>query len=172
MESYINGVITDGDHFTYQGVRYGKYTKVLFTEEFYKRHKEIVDLNKYYGWKFPYFRTFSHVKYENGKTVWCFGKKDIFFVQNNYTDIDFEKDIEKIVTPVWYYEPKELVKKRLNEGSWILYVWPQTLFYLICLLVSPIFQEWYLIWTIGLYIYLRLCYIRLSKGELNRGWQN
>lgn len=176
MGDYINGYVTGGDYFTYKGVRYGQYTKVLFKEEFYKSHNEYIDPMKNYscetmgGWKFPYFRTLRSIKSESGKIVWNFSKNDFLLSTHHYIDIDPERDIEKIITPVWYMEPKELVKKRLNEGTWIWYVLPQTLFYAACLLVSPIFKQWYLIWTIGLYIYIRLCYIELSKGELNRGW--
>ena len=173
MQYYDKGCVTSGSHFTYQGVEYGKYTIILFKEEFYKRVGEWFAPMKAQSWtlklgyKYPYFRTFSHATVENGKTVWHFSSGSTQLVTHHFVDVDPERDIEKIITPVYYYTPKELVKKRLNNGTWILYVWKQTLIYLLCLLISPIFQEWYIIWTTGLYLYLRLCYIELSKGELH-----
>ena len=176
MDAYINGCVTSGSYFTYNGVRYGQYTKILFTEEFYKRVGEYINpaktMNKdiWAGRKKPYFRTLVSIEMEDGKQIWNFGKHGL--IGHRYINIDPEQDIEKIVVPVYYLEPKELVKKRIKNGTWINYILPQTLFYAFCLLISPIFKEWYLIWTIGTYIYLRTSYITLSKGELNRGWQN
>lgn len=177
MDNYINGYVNHGSYFTYKGVRYGRGTKILFTEEFYKRIGEYIDPHKthnkwiLFGWKFPYFKVFHSNERRGDKMVWKLNDPNwAMFKPEEYIDVDPERDIEKIVTPVWYMEPKELVKMRLQNGTWFAYVWKQTLVYALCLLISPLFQEWYLIWTIGLYAYLRLCYIELSKGELNRGW--
>ena len=176
MDHYINGYVTRGDYFVYKGVRYGRYTKILFTEDFYKRVGEYIEPWKARGWlgsgwKFPYFKTFHSIGYENGKTIWRLNKTNWEILKpDEYYDIDPERDIENIITPVWYLEPKELVKLRFSNGSWINYIWRQTVAYVLCLLISPIFQQWYLIWTVGLWLYLRLCYIELSRGELNRGW--
>lgn len=175
MEPYINGYVTSGDYFVYKGIRYGRYTKILFKDEFYERFNETIKPNwanvRLWGWKYPYFRTFHSIGCENGKTVWRLNRPNWEILKpDDYVDVDPERDIEKIVVPVWYMEPKELVKLRLENGTWINYIWPQTLVYALCLLVSPIFQQWYLIWTVGLWLYLRLCYIELSRGELNRGW--
>ena len=166
MDVYINGYVTSGSYFTYKGVRYGQYTEVLFTEEFYKKVGEYKD--SWIGRRQRYFRTLMSIKTENGEQVWNFGTHGM--IGHKYIDIDPERDIERIIIPVYYMEPEELVKKRLKDGTWISYIWQETLFYVFCLLVSPIFKEWYLIWTIGLYAYLRISYIKLSKGELNRGW--
>ena len=176
MDFYLNGVVTSGSYFTYKGVHYGVYTDVLFTEEFYKRVGEWVDPQKTSsmiirgGWKYPYFRRLSSITTENGKTMWNFCTQNIPLVTHHYVDVNPNRDIEKIITPVYYMEPKELVKKRLHDGTWINYILPQTLFFLFCLLVSPLLKEWYIIWTLGTYTYLRTSYITLSKGELNRGW--
>lgn len=170
---YVNGYITHGSYFTYKGRRYGCGTVVKFTDDFYKRQNDYSDRPWFtFGeYRKRFIKVFSSIKYENGKETWSFGNENFFpMIDRKYTDVAPDRDIEKIVTPVWYYEPKELAKMRLREGIWIWYVWPQTLIYALCLLISPLFQQWYLIWTIGLYAYLRLCYIKLSEGGLNRGW--
>lgn len=172
MNDYINGYVTSGTYFTYKGVRYGEGTEILFTKEFYRRHPPSCRPS----WTFPldnwtdHFyckRTFNSIAIENGKEVWRFGDPLIYF---RYDDVDPDRDIQQINVPVWYLTPKEMVQKRLNDGTWFLYLWPQTLFYIFCLLASLITYQWYLVWTIGTYIYLRTSYITLSKGELNRGW--
>lgn len=162
---YLGGCVTNGDYFTYQGVRYGMYTKILFKDEVYERMNDDPKKHSVIArhWKYPYFRTFRSIKNENGKKVWAFGYP---LVDKRYPDIIPDRDIEKIITPIYYYEPKELVKKRLKEGTWFKYIWQQTLVYALCLLISPIFQDWWVIWTTGLYLYIRLSYIELSRGEL------
>ena len=163
MDPYINGYVTGGSYFTYKGVRYGRYTKVRFNDEFLKRVREL---------HYPYSphrgkRTFHSIIEENGQKIWRFG--DIM-IYHKYIDIDPDRDIEAINVPVWYLEPKEMVKKRLSEGTWINYILPQTLFYIFCLLASLVTNDWWVVWTIGTYIYLKTSYTTLSKGELNRGW--
>ena len=172
MEPYINGYVTSGDYFIYKGVKYGRYTQILFKEDFYKRFNEVITVGKAaWGWKYPYFKTFHSIKHENGKVVWLLQKPGWEMMKpEEYIDVDPERDIENIIAPVLYMKPKELVKLRFSNGTWIDYIWKQTLTYILCLLISPIFQQWYLVWTIGLYLYLRLAYIELSRGELNRGW--
>lgn len=162
---YLGGCVTSGSYFTYKGIRYGEYTKVLFKDDVYARVNDKPEHLpvRAWGYKYPYFRTFRSIKQENGKQTWLLGQT---LITKQYTDIVPDRDIEKIITPIYYYEPMELVKQRLKNGSWILYIWPQTLFYLACLLISPIFQQWYIIWTTGLYLYLRIAYIKLSKGEI------
>ena len=170
MCDYMNGVVTSGSYFTYNGVRYGEGTEVLFKKEFYEKNNEF---NAYTHRLYieRYKRVLASIKYENGKEVWALSKSNFWpMVSYRYADIDPYRDIEKIVTPVWYYTPKELVKLRLQNGTWFWHVWWQTLIYAVCLLISPLFQQWYLIWTIGLYAYLRICYIELARGGYNRGW--
>ena len=173
MDPYINGYITNGSYFTYKGVRYGRYTEILFTKDFHRRHPPAFrPMWAFYtggNWMdhIPCRRTFHSIVIENGKEVWRFGDPMIY---HKYDDIDPDRDIEAINVPVWYLEPKEMVKKRLMDGTWINYIWPQTLFYIFCLLASLITYEWYIVWIIGTYVYLRTSYITLSKGELNRGW--
>lgn len=173
---YTGGVVTDGPHFTYKGVEYGCYTKVLFTDDFYKKVGEYVEPwkmpAKTCGYKYPWFRTLDCTIMKDGKKFWCFQGYNSVLATHRYADIDFDKDIEKIMTPVYYYEPMDLLKKRFRDGTWFWHIAKETLIYAACLLVSPIFKEWYLIWTIGLYIYLRFCYINLTQGELYNGWQN
>lgn len=146
--------ITNGDYFTYHGVKYGKGTKFQFESEYYQKA-----LGKY----MPRDRkeTFNHFKTHNGKQIWCCGFLD--GVCDQYEAVDPDNDIKCITDPIYYLEQKELVNQRLNDGTWVNYIGMQTLFYLFCLLVSPLFNEWYLIWTIGLYVYLRTSYITLSK---------
>ena len=160
---YLNGVVTSGSYFKYEGERYGQYTQVAFTKEGFKKHG-LTYYNR--------VLTFHSIEEdEDGKFVWKFCLPNFApFYPHELHDFDWERDIEKIVTPVYYMTPRELVKSRLRDGTWIFYVWQQTLVYVLCLIISPIFQQWYLIWTMGLYLYLRLCYIELSKGGLNRGW--
>lgn len=157
-------VITTGSYFTYKGVRYGYGTNVQFKKEFYERTKDVTTYFSYEYNTIKYVRSFSSIKIENGKEVWRMGYYNTLpFTQFEYTDIVPDRDIEKIHRSVVYYEPKELVKLRINSGVWFWYIWKQTLIYALCLLISPLFQQWYLIWTIGLYAYLRLCYIELSR---------
>ena len=173
MKFYTKGYVTDGASFIYKGVRYGCHTKILFTEEFYKSHKETIGVDKnsvmYDSKIFQYYRTLHSIVMENGKIEWRFGTT---LISNRYYDIDPEKDIEKIIIPVYYMEPKELVMQRLSNGTWINYIWAQTLFFIFCLIISPVFKQWYLIWTMGTYLYLRTSYITLSKGELCNGGKN
>lgn len=164
--NYLWGETTEGSYFTFKGVRYGEYTEVLFKEEFYK-NVEKFDVCKmhprFWGHKYPYFRTFRYIEDVNGKKLWSFGR---WLIGHRYYDIVPERDIEKIITPVYYMEPKELVKKRLKNGTWIACVWKETLIYLLILLVSPLFQQWYLLWTTGFCLYLWIAYQKLSKGGL------
>ena len=145
--------ITCGSYFTYKGIRYGRGTIFRFTSEFYQ------NAGKSYN---PHHRKeqFDKIVVKDGKQMWHCG---MFCPGYYYEDVIPDRDIWTIVQPVYYFEPKELVRQRLHDGSWIAYIWPQTLFYILCLIVSPIFQEWYLIWTVGLYVYLRTSYIKLSK---------
>lgn len=159
MNEYIGGCVTSGDYFTFRGVRYGRHTKLRFKKEVYERVGKVP--NKRYT-------TFYSIQNNNGETVWHCGKD--WLCTEQHANIVPDRDIEVIITPVYYYTPKELVKHRFQDGTWFAYIWKQTLIYAVCLLVSPILQQWYLIWTTGLYLYLRLCYIELSRGELNRGW--
>lgn len=160
---YLNGVVTSGSYFKLDGVRYGQYTKVMFTEEGFKRHGLI------YNNRILTFQSIE--KDEDGNLIWKFCLPNFApYYPKELHDFVWERDIKGIVAPVYYMTPRELVKSRLRDGTWIFYVWQQTLVYVLCLIISPIFQQWYLIWTMGLYLYLRLCYIELSKGGLNRGW--
>lgn len=144
--------ITGGSFFTYKGVRYGKGTQIRFTEEFYKRIEKPTQFS--FSKRKDHFES---ITIENGKEIWH------VWNSGDLKDVIPDRDIYNIVYPVYYYEPKELARQRLQNGTWFDYVWKQTLFYAACLLISPLFKEWYLIWTIGLYAYLRLCYIALSK---------
>lgn len=175
--NYTNGYVTCGSYFTYKGIRYGRYTQILFTEEFYKRANEYIDPCSTRSWaimggyKFPYFRVFHSVENKDGKEIWRLQRpKATDLKPTEYVDVDPERDIANIVKPVWYLEPKELVRMRLSNGTWMNYIGVQTLFFIICLLASLVTNQWYLVWTVGTYIYLRTSYITLSKGELNRGW--
>ena len=165
---YLGGYATSGSYFTYKGVRYGRRTLIKFSDEFRERIRNHVKPGTYsnlanYPGRFRGPTPFNAIKEENGQKVWLFGSPMV-------TDwiIDFvpDRDIVEIVTPIYYLTPREMVKQRLKDGSWILYVWPQTLFYIFCLLISPLFKQWYIIWTTGLYLYLRICYIELSRGVL------
>lgn len=159
MDAYISGCVTSGDYFTYHGVRYGRHTHIRFKKAVYERIGQVPNQR---------YTTFYSIKYINGAMVWRCGQN--WMCTEQHANIVPDRDIEVIITPVYYYTPKELVKKRLKDGTWFSYIWKQTLIYALCLLISPVLQQWYLIWTIGLYAYLRLCYIELSKGEFNRGW--
>lgn len=147
------GNVTGGSFFTYHGIRYGKGTQIRFNQQFYDTR------NKPYSWS-KRKEEFDSIVIEGGKSIWRCG---ICGIGERYADVVPDRDIYAIIKPYYYFEPKELVRTRLQNGTWINYVWKQTLFYVVCLLISPIFKEWYLIWTIGLYAYLRLCYIALSK---------
>ncbi len=169
MCNYKNGTTTIGSYFVYKGVKYGRGTQLLLTEEFYKKRNIIKQYSDYSYNTRRYFKVFNTIENVDGKETWMFGQYVINYF-DRYTDIDPDRDIVKIITPVWYYTPRELVRKRFEDGTWFSYIWQQTLFYFACLLISPLFQEWYILWTIGLYIYLRLCYIELARGELNYEW--
>ena len=164
--NYLWGETTEGSYFTFRGVKYGEYTEVLFKPEFYKNVEKFDVRNmhpRFWRFKYPYFRTFREIKDDNGKKLWLFGPN---LISKRYYNIDPERDIEKIITPVYYMEPKELVKKRLKNGTWIAFIWSETLIYLFLLLVSPLFQQWYALWTTGLGLYLWIAYKKLSKGGL------
>lgn len=145
--------VTCGSYFTYKGIKYGRGTVFRFTADFYNR------IGKSYN---PHQRKeqFDKIVEKNGEETWHCG---MYCPGDYYENIVPDRDIWKIVEPVFYFEPKELVKKRLKDGTWINYIWSETLFYVFCLLISPILQQWYLIWTIGLYAYLRIAYIKLSS---------
>jgi hypothetical protein len=154
MGNFVHGgCVTHGSYFVYKGVRYGSKTIVRFNQQFYDAHQKRYEWNK----RKEEFYTIATI---NGKEVWKCGP---FGSGEKYENVDPDKDIYAIVEPYYYYEPRELVEERLRSGTWIVYIGWQTLFYILCLIVSPIFKEWYLIWTIGLFIYLRTSYIALSK---------
>ena len=159
MSEYVGGCVTGGSYFTYKGVRYGECSRIRFKKEFYESRGMQPN---------PKYITFYEIKQVDGHLVWQCGYH--LMRLERHSDVVPDRDIEEIVTPIYYYEPKELVKKRLKNGSWIIYIWPQTLIYILCLIISPLFKEGYLMWTTGLLIYLRICYVALSKGELYRGW--
>lgn len=173
-DDYVNGYMTSGSYFWYKGVRYGLGTKILFTEDFYKRVREYVNPHAITagpairnGLKYPYFRKLQFIREIDGKIVWGFGNP---LIAHQYTDVDPERDIEKIITPVWYLTPEEMIKKRLSDGTWIEQVWPHTLILIFGLLFSLLFREWYLAWIMGPFVYWREVKKELSKGELNNGW--
>ena len=163
---YTSGHVTSGSYFTYKGVRYGSDTVVLFTEAFYDRMGETA---KYFEPQPYYYRTFHDIKNVDGKMKWVFGKNRVYPLFK-YDAIDPEKDIRRIVRPVYFIEPKELVKLRLKNGTWINFIGKETLLYVLCLLISPIFQQWYAIWTTGLIWFLLYAYHELSKGALYNEW--
>jgi len=165
---HLGGYATSGSYFTYNGVRYGRRTLIQFSDEFKKNIKAHVKPGTYsnlanYPGRFRGLTPFNSVKDDNGQLVWAFGCPIVSDWIINFVP---DRDIEKIITPVYYLTPKEMVKQRLKDGTWIACVWPQTLFYIVCLLISPLFKQWYIIWTTGLYLYLRICYIELSRGVL------
>lgn len=170
----FKGYITHGSYFVYKGIKYGFPTTVLFTDAFYKRVGETHLGGEHYGsWHYlnePMYKAFTSIKMIDGKETWNFSSNINYpeFPDCHYTDIVPERDIREIIYPVYYMKPSELVKTRFRNGTWFNYVWKQTLIYVLCLLISPVFKQWYLIWTIGLYLYLRLCYIELAKEEFIR----
>ena len=156
--SYYHGMkITCGDYFVYKGVKYGRGTVIRFNREFYKRQGRSYDPFDVFHGRVEQFNYFTTV---DGKKAW---RCDMLNPGEVYVDVDPEKDIYAIVSPVYYYTPKELLKKRLKDGSWFGYIWSQTLFYIFCLLISPLFNQWYQIWIFGTYFYLRIAYITLSR---------
>ena len=149
-------IITGGDYFVFKGERYGRGTKFRLNKRGYARNGITIE-----DWEVGKRKEeFYSLGIENGKQIWYCGFAPAFVKK---FEIDPETDIYGITNPVYYLTPDELMKQRLKDGSWMHYIGPQTLFYLFCLLVSPLFKEWYLIWTIGLYIYLRTSYITLRK---------
>lgn len=163
---YLDGTVTSGSYFEYEGVKYGKDTKITLTREAYNRY------GLHYTTFNPRLFVFHSIEEdEYGEEVWKLCTPNFApFYPHDFYGIVPERDIEQIAVPVYYMTPRELVKSRFRDGTWFSYIWQQTLVYVLCLIISPIFQEWYLIWTTGLYLYLRLCYIELSRGGLNSGW--
>ena len=175
MCDYINGYVTDGCYFTFNGVKYGRYTQVLFKEDFYKRVGEYVTNSSGWahlcGYKFPYFRALRSIKNVDGKLVWGFGSHKFYFMTTHrYTNIIPERDIERIIIPVYYMTPKELAKKRLREGNWFKYIGFDLICYLCILPVSLIFNDWLTLWIFATGVFIYKAYKELSKGELNSGW--
>lgn len=158
--SYYVRYITGCNYFVYKGVKYGKGTVFRFTHEFCCKHEGRSPTDIYTQPSNP--KTLLSLAHENGKIVWKI-RNGGWQGEIRYDDIVPDRDIYCILEPVYYYVPKELAKQRWHDGTWVNYIWKQTLFYVLCLLVSPIFKEWYLVWTIGLYAYLRICYIILSN---------
>ena len=163
---YLWGHITYGDYFTFNGVKYGYGTQVLFTKEFYKMFgEEKITAVWLQSAEWPLYRTFHRIEYVNGEKVWGFGR-EMVYTNHKYKNVDIEKYIVKIVKPVYFIPRNELVKKRLKNGTWINFIWKQTLKYAACVLISPIFKQGYLIWTTGLLAYLWVCYYELSRSYL------
>ena len=161
------------NYFVYRGIKYGKGTKIRFTRDFYLRLKQYRtevyrrnNPNSNFTFSNTYYREpepsyFHYINIIDNKEEWICGS-----LAGTEMEIIPDRDIQEILYAVYYFDPlspKELVKVRLKNGTWFDYIWKQTLFYVVCLLISPLFKQWYLIWTIGLYAYLRLCYIALSK---------
>ena len=57
---YLGGCVTKGSCFTFRGVRYGEYTKILFKDEVYERMNDKPQHlpARAWGYKYPYFRIF------------------------------------------------------------------------------------------------------------------
>jgi hypothetical protein len=168
----FNGYVTSGSYFVYRGKKYGEFTEVEFTDEFYKENIKPVNMTaaEILGHGYAKTRNFVSVGTKNGKEVYFFRNHQQSWTSEEYFDFIPDRDIKEIIRPTYYMKPKELIKLRLKNGTWFNYVWKQTLIYVLCLLISPVFKQWYLIWTTGLYLYLRLCYIELSKGEVWVEW--
>ena len=168
----FNGYVTCGSYFVYKGEKYGEFTEVRFTDEFYKENIKPVNMTaaEILGHGYAKTRNFVSVGTKNGKEVYFFRNHQQSWTSEEYFDFIPDRDIKEIIRPTYYMKPKELIKLRLKNGTWFNYVWKQTLIYVLCLLISPVFKQWYLIWTTGLYLYLRLCYIELSKGEVWVEW--
>lgn len=163
----MGGDVTSGSHFIFKGVKYGEYTKVLFKDDFYKlvekkdRHNCKSLMAGAYA--YPWFRTFREIKEENGRQLWLFGPH---VISHRYYNIVPDRDIAKIITPIYYHTPMELAQKRWKNGTWFAYVWKETLVYAFILLISPLFQQWYLLWTVGFGLYLWITYKKLSEGRI------
>ena len=163
----MGGDVTSGSYFTFNGVKYGEYTEILFTDEFYgrveKKYRRNCKSLIARAYAYPWFRTFRDIKDVNGKKLWSFGED---LISHRYYNIVPDRDIAKIITPIYYHTPMELAKKRWRNGTWFAYIWKETLIYLFFLLISPIFQQWYVIWTTGLGVYLWIAYKKLSEGRI------
>lgn len=147
--------VTKGDYFTYKGVKYGQKSIFILTENFYKQAT-----GKQYVYPNNLKQEFDRYVYKDGKKLWHCG----WCCPGEYYEItDPDNQIKGVPYPVYYMEADELVHQRLRDGSWMDKIGFKTLCYLFLLLISPLFNQWYLVWTIGLYWYLRTSYIELSK---------
>lgn len=175
MSEHKHPYIVGGSYFTYKGVRYGVKTRVKFSKEFYSRAGtaynwhglRFQDLDRYYQYIGDTWFVGEWRSSESGS------KYLRFAFYEHMQHIDPDKDIVEITRPIYYYDPptqKDIRQKRLKNGTWFLYIWDITLWYILALLVSPIFTQWYVIWTSGTYVYLRFCWIRLSTPEKEDYW--
>lgn len=147
--------ITHGSYFIANGVKYGQGTTLRMSQSFYKRHGIKKSPYKYTN------EIFYEIVKRDGKTLWGFGK---WYGAKKYYELNTETDIEAIMSPVYYYIPKELAKERLKNGTWIQYVSGiETLCLIAWMIVILVAKDWFTGWIFGFIVYGYSLYKRLSK---------
>lgn len=144
-------------YFVYNGKQMGKGTRVQFNNDFYRRNA-YGNLFACYQYAKPSPSMFSHIKHENGKSIW-------FFNNCIVDDLVPCRDIEKIVSQILYIEKtdKDRIQEKKENGVTWEYIWPGTIIYILSMLFISIFNERLWGWIAATILYKHYCYEKLSK---------
>ena len=141
-------------YFDYNGKRFGKETKVLFNDDFYRRQagKQLMSLYN------PSPSIFRCTIFDGKKTIWYF---------NDCVTDDFvlERDIKEIVKPMPYVivTDKDRIRAKKENGQTWEYIWPGTIVYIFCMIFITVFNERLWGWIAATILYNNYCYEQLSK---------
>lgn len=140
-------------YFNYKGQRFGRETKVQFTDDFYRKNYSYGNqISRYYP------STFYCVINEDDRLHWCFNNCNVY-------DIDPDRDIVKIVKSVPYVvvTDKDKIRAKKEKGQTWEYIWPGTLVYIFCMIFITVFNERLWGWIAATILYNNYCYEQLSR---------
>ena len=137
-------------------------TEIQFKREFCCRANPFIspNLRSSASAGLPMTSKFSHTYVDSdGKTMWVFNNAMV-------KDFNWDRDVEKIIKIVPYVPPKtekEKIQEKFDNGTAMKYIWFDTIVYIMCLMFSLFFYEWYIGWIGGTIIYYFVCKEKLSK---------
>jgi hypothetical protein len=156
-QSYNLGAKNVLYYFIYNGKQMGQGTKVRFNYDFYHRNAA-GNLFACYQYAIPKPSIFSHIRHEDGKTIW-------FFNNCIVDDLVLDRDVETIVEYVPYVEKtdKDKILEKKKKGVTWEYIWPGTIIYILSILLVSLFNERLWGWIAVTILYMNYYYEQLSK---------
>lgn len=148
----------DFNFFVFKDVGYGYNTIVQISEKYRKTHK--YDDRKIC--KYAYFRGVlpGSKKYKFEKAIHKWGDKDLEYAWNFMIDADdMEEAIEEIVKAN-VVELVDVEPLKDSESPEVLVGW---CVYVFALFFSLIFQQWYIVWTMGSALFFFWRYVKLRE---------